>query len=166
MKRREFVAGAGLLLAMPAAPLDAAPPDDEAALKQAINDYYSIYYRARDKEKDRSLLADDYLLLENGEIMNADDDIGLIPKPGDLYERTDAFDFRQIKVEGDNAWMVYFLSSVITDRNGTANRRWLESAVFRRSGSRWLIGLLHSTRLGNRAATSRTLTASSDRNRS
>ena len=152
MKRREFVAGAGALLAMPAAPLTIASSDDEAALKKAINDYYSIYYREREEKKYRSLLADDYLLLENGEIMNGDDDIRLMPKPGELYERTDAFDFRQLKVEGGVAWMVYFLSSTITDKDGTRSRRWLESAIFRRSGSRWLIGILHSTRIGTPAA--------------
>lgn len=152
MKRRDFVAGASLLFAVPATPVAGASSDDEAALKKAINDYYSFYYRDRDIKKYRSLLADDYLLLENGEIMNADDDIRLIPKPGDLYERTDAFDMRQLKVEGGIAYMVYFLSSVITDKTGTRNGRWLESAIFRRSGSSWLIGLLHSTKIGTPAA--------------
>jgi ketosteroid isomerase-like protein len=152
MKRREFVVGAGLLLGMPATPLAAASSDDEAALKKAIHDYYSLYYRSRDKKKYRSLLTDDYLLLENGQVMNGGDDIALMPKPGDLYDRTDAFDFRQVRVKGGVAYMVYLLSSVITDKNGTKNHRWLESAVFRRSGSRWLIGLLHSTRIGTPAA--------------
>jgi ketosteroid isomerase-like protein len=147
MKRREFVVGAGLLVGMPATPLDAASSDDEATLKKAIHDYYSLYFRDRDKEKYRSLLTKDYLLLENGEITNTADDIALMPKPGDLYNRTDAFDFRQVRVEGRVAYMVYFLSSVITDKKGTHKHRWLESAVMRRSGSRWLIGLLHSTRI-------------------
>ena len=147
MKRREFVVGAGLLVPMPATALAAAPSDHEAALKKAIHDYYSLYFRDRDKEKYRALLTKDYLLLENGEITNTADDIALMPKPGDLYERTDSFDFRQVRVAGGVAYIVYFLSSVITDKEGTKKRRWLESAVLRRSGSRWLIGLLHSTRI-------------------
>ena len=100
MKRREFVVGGGLLLTMPTTPLAAASSDDEAALKKAIHDYYSLYFRDRDKEKYRALLTKDYLLLENGEITNTADDIALMPKPGDLYKRTDAFDFRQVRVEG------------------------------------------------------------------
>jgi ketosteroid isomerase-like protein len=133
-------------------PLVAASSDEESALKKAIDAYYSVYYRERDIKKYRALLTNDYLLLESGEVMNAADDIALIPKTGDLYERTDAFDFRQIKVAGNTAYMVYFLTSVITDKRGTGKYRWLESAIFRRSGSRWLISLLHSTKIVTPAA--------------
>jgi hypothetical protein len=152
MKRREFMVGAGLLAGMPATSLAAASPDDEVVLKKALGDYYSVYYRERNVEKYRALLAKDYLLLENGEIMSAADDIALIPKPGDLYNRTDAFDFRQIKVDGNTAYLVYFLTSVITDKRGTGKYRWLETAIFRRSGSRWVISLLHSTKIATPAA--------------
>jgi lactoylglutathione lyase len=122
---------------------------DEAAVKQAVRGAYSVFYGDVDKVKYRSLLTDDYVLLENGELLDVEGDIALMPASGDDYQRTDAFDFRLVKIHGNTAYAVYFLKSEIMDKkNGARSREWLESAILRRSDTGWRMALLHSTRIG------------------
>jgi len=122
--------------------------DDEEAIKQAVKNYYYLYFVKMDKNEYRSILTEDYLILENGELLNAEGDIALMPEPDSSYERTDTFDFRYVKIEGDIAYTVYFLKAEIKDKtNGTINKEWLESTILRRSGDGWKIALLHSTRI-------------------
>jgi hypothetical protein len=64
MKRRQFVAAAGVLLGARCAKATSGL-DDEAAVKRVIGDYYCVFYRELDKQKYRALLTDDYLLLES-----------------------------------------------------------------------------------------------------
>ncbi len=88
-----------------------------------------------------------YLLLENGELMDADGDLAVMASPGSGYQRTDAFNFRSVKIQGAVAYAVYFLTSDIKDKQGTRHREWLESMILRRSGAGWRTALLHSTRV-------------------
>jgi hypothetical protein len=120
MQRRDFVAETVFLMGVAAAPdlwvaaakQTGSPPnpsprtpadwrDEAAAVKGIISDFYAVFYKERDKQKYRSLLTDDYLLLENGELMDADGDLALMPTPEDQYTRKDEFDFRHVKVSGD-----------------------------------------------------------------
>jgi Domain of unknown function (DUF4440) len=122
--------------------------DNEDAVKQAVKNYYYLYFVKMDTSEYRSILTKDYLLLENGEIFGTEGDIAAMPDKDSGYERTDSFDFRLVKIEGGIAYTVYFLKSKITDKvNGTHNKEWLESAILRRSGEGWKIALLHSTRI-------------------
>ncbi|MBN8731034.1 MAG: nuclear transport factor 2 family protein [Acidobacteria bacterium] len=146
MERRDLLGGMGLLMAAPRPAEPAA--DDAAAVKQMIQDCYTVFFQKRDKLKYRSMLTDDYLLLENGEILDIEGDIRTMPAPGSGYQRSDAFDFRSVRIHGDTAYLVYFLKSEISDSKvGKSSRAWLESAILRRSGGGWRIALLHSTRL-------------------
>lgn len=147
MRRREFVAGVGAVMAAGYA-VDAETDDHAAAVKQAITDNYSAY-SGSDKAKYRATLADDYVLLEHGELMGLADDLASMDARPSGFKRTDAFDFKSVTIEGTLAYAVYFLDSDITDQKGQQHRRWLESAILRRSGSRWLLALLHSTRIGD-----------------
>ena len=122
--------------------------DDEEAVKQAIKNDYYLFFVKMDKDEYRSILTEDYLLLENGELFDADGDIALMPNPDSGYERTDTFDFRYIKIEGDLAYAVYFLKADIADKvNGAIHKEWLESIILKRSGDDWKIALLHSTKI-------------------
>ena len=122
--------------------------DNEDAVKQAVKNYYYLYFVKMDTSEYRSILTQDYLLLENGEIFDTEGDIATMPDKDSGYKRTDSFDFRLVKIEGDIAYTVYFLKSKITDNvNGTHNKEWLESVILRRSGEGWKIALLHSTRI-------------------
>ena len=147
MKRRQFIAGAGVLLGAACAPTGSAA-DDESAVKQLIKDVYSVFYGDRNRRKYRSLLTEDYLLLEKGEILDVEGEAKLMPAPGSDYRRTDAFDFRSIKFHGDTAYAVYFVKSKIVDtEHGVRNGDWLESAILRRDGKGWRVALLHSTQI-------------------
>jgi ketosteroid isomerase-like protein len=128
--------------------------DDAAALRLAIDNFYSAYSKVRDKARYRLLVTDDYLLLENGEILDIEGDLGLMPSADSRYTRSDSFDFRSTRIEGNVGYVVYFLRSEIVDEKGTRHREWLESAILRRADARasWLVALLHSTRIERPAA--------------
>jgi ketosteroid isomerase-like protein len=123
-----------------------ASADDAAAITRAVERYYAAY-RGLDKAKYRACLTDDYVLLENGELLDADGDLAVMAAPGSGYRRTDAFDFRLVKTQGHMAYAVYFLTSDIQDQQGARHREWLESMVLRRSGTSWRTAMLHSTRV-------------------
>jgi ketosteroid isomerase-like protein len=150
MKRRELIAAAAAGITFGIARTGSGSADDERLIRQLIKDCYSVFYTERDKHKYQSLLTEDYLLLEKGEILDAEHDIGMMPSPGSDYERTDAFDFRRVRVQEDTAYVIYVVKSEITNKkNVRQNGVWefLESAILRRSGKRWRIALIHSTQI-------------------
>ena len=148
MNRREFVGGAGAMLgiAMPQVATSTAGGAD--AVKRAIEENYALY-SGTDFEKYRATLAPDYVLLEHGELMDVSDDEQSMKTRPPGFKRTDVFDFKSVTIEGTLAYAVYFLTSDIADDKGSRQRRWLESAIVRQSGGRWLMALLHSTRIEN-----------------
>ena len=73
--------------------------DDEAAVKQTVKDYYAAF-SSLDRERYRTFVSDDYLLLENGEILDFAGDVAAMPSPDIHPRRTDSFDFRSVKVDG------------------------------------------------------------------
>ena len=151
MKRRQFIlSGTGALAGALLTPSTARAADasEEETIKQFVKYDYFTFYVLQDREKYRAMLADDYLLLENGEILDIEGDLGLMPAPEDEYKRTDTFEFHSVKTNGDTAWAVYTLRSDMTDKNrGPRHREFLESMILRRSGTGWLAALLHSTML-------------------
>jgi ketosteroid isomerase-like protein len=147
MNRRAFVAEGSALFGG-AMVMRTAAPDDAAAVKRLVAEYYDVFYRGRDEKKYRALLTPDYRLLENGQIMDAAGDIATMPAPGSGYRRTDSFDFRSVTVQGDVAYAVYFLTSSISEHGDKAREvKWLESLIARRGASVWRVALLHSTRV-------------------
>ena len=121
---------------------------DAEAVKRAIEENYALY-SGTDFEKYRATLAPDYVLLEHGELMDVSDDEQSMKTRPPGFRRADVFDFKSVTIEGTLAYAVYFLTSEIADDKGSRQRRWLESAIVRRSGGRWLMALLHSTRIEN-----------------
>jgi len=154
MRRREFVAASALMFGPAIAPALGRQSASQAgstaveteAVKQAIADNYELY-RGTDFEKYRATLAPDYVLLEHGQLQGvADDEENMKTRPAG-FRRTDVFDFKSVTIEGTLAFAVYFLASEIADDKRQVQLRWLESAILRRSGYRWLLALLHSTRI-------------------
>jgi len=146
MNRRDFVGSAGAMLGAALVQPPTSTAADADAIRRAIADNY-LLYRGTDFERYRSTLADDYVLLEHGELMDvADDEKNMKTRPPG-FKRTDAFDFKAVTIEGTLAYAVYFLTSEIADDKGRHQRRWLESAILRRSERGWLLALLHSTRI-------------------
>jgi hypothetical protein len=149
MKRREFFGATATLIGATLSPEILLAADDVPSLKRMAVDYYHVYYADLDKSKYRSMLTDDYVLLENGDIISLEQDISLMPTPQDDYQRKDTFDFRSVKIQEDVGYLVYFLKSDIRDKKEGARRReYLESMILRRDGGGvWRVALLHSTRL-------------------
>lgn len=145
MQRRHFLVGAGAMLTARSG-LHGGTQDPAEAVKDTIRSLYA-YYATLDKAKYRGLLTDDYLLLENGTVLDVDGDLALMPASGAGYHRTDAFTFRSVRVQDSMAYAVYYLASDIVDPKGARHRKWLESAILRRATSGWRVALLHSTRI-------------------
>lgn len=114
-------------------------------VRAAVRNYYSAF-SAGDARKYSALVTDDYVLLEQGEVMTLQDDLGLIPKPGTAV-RTDAIEFLAAKIVGDAGYAYWKLTSRIVNEKGTLDQQWLESGVLRRSHGVWKIAVLHSTRV-------------------
>ena len=155
MRRREFVAagalmfGPGIATALAgrqSASQAGSTAVDAEAVKQAIATNYELY-RGTDFEKYCATLAPDYVLLEHGELQSVADDEKNMKARSANFTRTDAFDFKSVTIEGTLSYAVYFLTSEITDEKRQVKLRWLESAILRRCGDRWLMALLHSTRI-------------------
>lgn len=119
--------------------------DDEAArVRQTMVDFFGSWSEG-DVSRYRSLCAEDYLLVEDGEIWDYERDVAqLATRPKD-YKRKDDFDFRFTSVRGDTAYVVYQLTSEIAGGGRVRHRVWLESAVLTRREGRWQVALLHST---------------------
>jgi hypothetical protein len=62
MKRRRFISEAGSLRGVACAAGSASAADEASAVKQLIQDVYSVFYGDRDRQKYRSLPTEDYLL--------------------------------------------------------------------------------------------------------
>ena len=150
MNRRDFIGATGLVMAGAYA-LPIAAQDPAGAIKRAVERYYEAY-RGLDKAKYRACLTDDYLLLENGELLDTEGDLAVMAPPGSVYQRTDAFDFRLVETQGDVAYAVYFLTSDIKNQQGTRHRVWLESMILRRSDTGWRTAVLHSTAVAKPAS--------------
>jgi ketosteroid isomerase-like protein len=121
--------------------------DDAADVQQAIKDNYAAY-SGFDPQKYRATTTDDFVLLENGELIDREGDVADMPKPDIGFRRKDLFSFNSVKVEGDLAYAVYTLNSEIYDDvKGARSREWLESAILQRVDGRWKMALLHSTRV-------------------
>ncbi len=148
MNRREFVGGASAMLGIALPQGATSTAADAEAVRRAIEENYALY-RGTDFGRYRATLAPDYVLLEHGELMDVSDDETSMKTRPPGFKRTDVFDFKSVTIEGSLAYAVYFLTSDIADDKGSRQRRWLESAIVRRSGGRWLMALLHSTRIEN-----------------
>ena len=125
--------------------------NETAVVQEAIRENYAAY-SSFDERRYRATTTDDFLLLEQGELIDREGDVANMAKPGTGFRRTDHFEFNSVRIIGDVAYAVYVLKSDITDdARGTRSREWLESAILRRDGSRWKMALLHSTRVSHPA---------------
>ncbi|MEX2150232.1 MAG: nuclear transport factor 2 family protein [Steroidobacteraceae bacterium] len=151
---RHFRSATACLLAAILQANPAFAANEELAVQEAIRDNYAAY-SGFDEARYRATTTDDFLLLEQGELIDREGDVALMPKPGTGFRRTDHFEFNTVKIIGDVAYAVYVLKSDITDdARGTRVREWLESAFLRHDGSRWKMALLHSTRVTHPAGAS------------
>ncbi len=151
MNRRTFVAStlAATMLVPQAG--RAQEPSDAEAVQQRIVAWYRAFANPRvDRDYYRAFMTDDYLLLENGRLLDKAGDLALLDSLAPDLVRTDRFDFRRVAVDGNRADLVYFLEADMDDlTNGPRSWRWLESAIMRREEGEWRCSLLHSTRVAS-----------------
>ena len=116
-----------------------------ALILQSFDDIFSNWKI----EKISEYYADDFTLLENGEVWNKDSVALLLTKriaSGQTIKRVNAINVLQFRIDGGTAWGSYYNDAVIS-RNGGPERkvRWLESVVLVRQKNGWKIQTLHST---------------------
>ena len=107
-------------------------------------DYHTLqtYYI----KKHRELCTDNYFLIEDGEIMNMDDEAAFYKKNADrVFDRKDDFDFKYINIFENVAYSVYKLKSDFDENGNLTQMNWSESAIFRKIDGVWKIELIHST---------------------
>jgi ketosteroid isomerase-like protein len=83
---------------------------------------------------------------EYGEVWTIDTLIKkvMFVKPAD-YKRTNSFEFVKTTIDGNTAWVTYYLQSEIT-RNGKKEIvKWMETVVLVKQKEQWKIQLLHSS---------------------
>jgi ketosteroid isomerase-like protein len=141
-----LLASAAMLPACGSTPAPADTAAETAAVKQMLVDWYAAY-STTDEARYKEFIVDEYALLENGTIMGLEDDLKAMRGRLPGYRRKDAFDFRSVRLHGDLAYATYFLESEMVDDTKIQQRKWLESAVLRRTGGRWRCALLHSTKV-------------------
>ena len=104
---------------------------------------------AYDEPAMRATSAPDFHLLEVGEVWDMDKLVSAVTSGDGAATRRNYFAVIDARTTGDRAWVSYWNRAVFTVPGGKAqNVEWLESAVMSKHGDRWLIEMLHSTRLG------------------
>jgi len=146
MNRSAAVCAAFLAITTLLMPCVAAASDEEAVKKMMV-DWYAAFASDTPEAEYRQFLTDEYVLLENGELMGIEGDIAMMKNRAPGFQRKDRFDFKSVTLHGDIAYAVYFLESDIDDDKMKRQRRWLESTVLRRIDGRWRAALLHSTKI-------------------
>jgi ketosteroid isomerase-like protein len=87
-----------------------------------------------------------YLLIEKGEVLN-------LKMESDFYksnahrviDRKNYFDFKHLRISGNNAYAIYNLKSDIIENGILKTYTWIESVIFKKINKQWKIELIHST---------------------
>jgi Domain of unknown function (DUF4440) len=99
-------------------------------------------------DKLRNYSTSDFLLLEDGEVWNLDTLINKMGRRKNLkIERINKFQFIKTEQSGNIAWVSYYNTADFKFNDKQQTVRWLESAVLTKERGRWIIKLLHSTKL-------------------
>lgn len=119
--------------------------NDTTEIIQLLKEDYKTMV-THDIKKHMGYCTEDYLLIEAGEIWNMEMEAESYRKNANrIIERTDNFDFKYIKIEGNTAYAVYNLKSDIRENGKLTNKNWNESVIFRKAEDKWKIALIHST---------------------
>jgi len=107
-------------------------------------DYHTM--QTHDINKHKGYCTDNYLLIENGEIWNMDNEADGYKKDAHrVFDRKDYFDFKYIRIFENIAYAVYNLKSDIVENGNLTQKNWNESVIFRKIEGEWKIELIHST---------------------
>ena len=126
---------------------------DRELVKQVIIDSFEEVLTNLELDKINDYYTDDFLLLENGEVWNNDSIIHYLSlalandtKP----IRTNKFEFIDVQIDGNSAWVVYQNHATFTlDNKVVRQMHWLESATAIKTEQGWRLEMLHSTVVKN-----------------
>ena len=118
---------------------------DTTTIIQLLKSDYSTLL-SMDLKKHMSNCTEDYLLIEDGEIWNMEQESKWYKDEGNkVTDRKDNFDFKHIRIDGNVAYVVYNLRSDIIKEGNPIQKNWNESTIFRKVNGEWKIALIHST---------------------
>lgn len=113
----------------------------------AVKDMFAGF-SAYDYDAVRALGTEDYHLLEVGEIWDMDKLVAAIKGAEGSIERRNYFALIEERRHGDTVWLSYWNRADLKADNGDEIAlKWLESAVVIKQDGKWVVEMLHSTRL-------------------
>lgn len=118
---------------------------EQVTVQQTIQNLFTALSN-RDSAGLRLHSTADVHFYEYGEVWTIDTLIKKVMfiKPAD-YKRTNSFEFVKTTIDGNTAWVTYYLQSEIT-RNGKKEIvKWMETVVLVKQKEQWKIQLLHSS---------------------
>lgn len=87
-----------------------------------------------------------YLLIEKGEVLNLKMESDYYKRNAHrVIDRKNYFDFKHLRINGNNAYAIYNLKSDITENGILKTYTWIESVLFKKVKRKWKIELIHST---------------------
>ena len=121
---------------------------DAQQIEELIQKSFDVVFSEKDLSKFDDFYTEDFTLLEHGEVWDKEkiEQMMLMIKD-DPSERINEFDFIEVKINGDMAWIAHH-NKAIFKRNGTitGELNWLESATAIKTEDGWRLEMLHSTR--------------------
>ncbi|WP_437600887.1 nuclear transport factor 2 family protein [Sorangium sp. So ce590] len=119
-------------------------PDSPEELKAVIEAYFDCISR-KDFARMRALTTPDFILFENGKVIDHDGLIDIIKK-SPIVKADYSFDNFKINVDNNSGTAVYFNhGEFVTNDSSQLTRDWLESAIFKKVGNEWKLHFAHST---------------------
>ena len=127
--------------------------NDEEQLRQLIQNSFDEIFSDLDTASIRKFYTDDFLLLEHGEVWNNDTITSYMLRAAPAENRpvrTNRFEFIEVKVNGNTAWLAYHNYATLNYPDGRERKLyWLESATAVKTARGWKLDMLHSTRVGD-----------------
>ncbi|WP_437317682.1 nuclear transport factor 2 family protein [Sorangium sp. So ce385] len=119
-------------------------PDSPEELKAVIVAYFDCISK-KDFTRMKSLTTSDFIIYENGKVINNDGLIDIINK-SPIAKATYSFDGFTINVDNASGNMRYSNhGEFVKDDASLTTRDWLESATFKKVGDEWKLDFIHST---------------------
>ncbi|PWT99341.1 MAG: hypothetical protein C5B52_10810 [Bacteroidetes bacterium] len=119
--------------------------DSAAIAKLLITDYATM--GNMDIPAHVKNVSNDYLLIEKGQVWPIETELDSIYRKfaNRKEERTDFFEIRTIKSDGNMAYGLWHLRSTFKEGEKIKELKWNESGVFRKENGEWKIALIHSS---------------------
>ena len=117
--------------------------NDSLQVNQLIFDYYETFTN-RNLNAYKATLSDDYLLIEDGNIWDLEEELKYLFNPTTV-KRTNEFEFLRVDLDLEIAIVNYKLKSIYNDNGDIYEKNWVESIVCKKINGSWKVSLLHST---------------------